>query len=39
MWDDSATWDGRFYEGIQFLVSSDGKLEMSGCDSPDLEIF
>jgi len=39
MRDDSSTSDGSLDQGIQFLVSSDGQLQMSRGDSLHLQIF
>ena len=37
--DDSSTGNGGLDEEIEFFVSSDGELKMSGGDSSDLEVF
>ena len=37
--DDTSTGNGSLDEEVEFLVSSDGELEMSGGDSPDFEVL
>lgn len=39
VWDDTTTSNGCFDQSVELFVSSDGKLEMSWCNSLDLEIF
>lgn len=39
MWDHTTASDGSFDQGVKLFVSSDGQLEMSGCDSLDLQVF
>lgn len=36
---DSATGDGSFDQGIQFLVTADGELQVSGRDTFDLQVL
>ena len=37
--DDTSTGNGSLDEKVEFLVTSDGQLEMSGGDSPDFEVL
>lgn len=37
--DDTSASDGCLDQGVQLFVTSDGELEMSGCDSLDLEVL
>lgn len=39
MWDDTTTGNGCFDERVQFLVSSDGQLQVARCDTFHLEIL
>lgn len=36
---DTAKGDGGADQGVEFLVATNGKLEMAGCDALDLEIL
>ena len=37
--DDSSSSDGSLDEHVELLVTSDGQLQVSGSDSPDLEVL
>jgi len=39
MWQDSSESDRGADEGVEFFVAADGKLEMAGSDTLDLEIL
>jgi len=36
---DTSESDGRSDEGVEFLVTTDGKLKMPGCNTLDLEVL
>lgn len=37
--DDSSSGDGGLDEGVELLVSADGELQVTGCDTLDLKIL
>jgi hypothetical protein len=39
VWDNTATSDSGLDEGVQFFITSDGKLQVSWCDSLDLQVL
>lgn len=39
MWQDTAKGDGGADEGVEFLVTADGKLQVTRGDTFDLKIF
>ena len=39
MWDDTTTSDGGLDQSVELLVSSDGELQVSWCDSLNLKIL
>ena len=39
VWDDTTTSDSGLDQSVKLLVTSDGKLEMSWCDSLDFKVL
>ena len=39
VWQDTTTGDGSSNQLVQFLVTSDGQLQMSGSDTLDSQVF
>ena len=39
MWQNSSEGDSCANESVEFLVTTDGKLKMSRCDTLDLEVL
>lgn len=39
VWQDTTKGDGGTNQGVKFLVTTDGKLEMAGGDTLDLEVL
>ena len=39
MWQNSSEGDGRANKGVELLITTDGELKMSRCDTLNLEIL
>lgn len=39
VWDDTTAGNGSLDEGIEFFVTSNGELQMSGCNSLHLKVL
>ena len=39
VWDDSSAWDSGLYQGIEFFITTNCKLEVTWGNSPDFKVF